>query len=82
VKDASLNAGVRCDEIGCIGRLKDARLVSMALAPEAFLEDCARAAVVISAARRRAAARRCWSTAMCGAARARLPCDGPATDSR
>jgi competence protein ComEC len=49
VKDASLNAGVRCDEVGCIGRLKDGRLVSMALAPEAFLEDCARAAVVISA---------------------------------
>jgi competence protein ComEC len=49
VKDASLNAGVRYDEIGCIGRLKDGRLVSMALAPEAFLEDCARAAAVISA---------------------------------
>jgi competence protein ComEC len=49
VKDASLNAGVRCDEIGCIGHLADGRLVSMALAPEAFLEDCARAAVVISA---------------------------------
>jgi competence protein ComEC len=49
VKDASLSAGVRCDEIGCIGHLKDGRLVSMALAPEAFFEDCARAAVVISA---------------------------------
>jgi competence protein ComEC len=49
VKDASLNAGVRCDDVGCIGRLKDGRLVSMALAPEAFLEDCARAAVVVSA---------------------------------
>jgi competence protein ComEC len=38
---------VRCDD-GCIGRLKDGRLVSMALAPEAFAEDCARAAVVVS----------------------------------
>jgi competence protein ComEC len=49
VKDASLKAGVRCDDVGCIGRLKDGRLVSMALAPEAFSEDCARAAVVVSA---------------------------------
>jgi competence protein ComEC len=49
VKDASLNAGVRCDEVGCLGRLKDGRLVSMAWAPEAFLEDCTRAAVVVSA---------------------------------
>jgi competence protein ComEC len=45
-----LKAGVRCDEVGCIGGLKDGRLVSMAaLAPEAFSEDYARATVVISA---------------------------------
>jgi competence protein ComEC len=49
VKDASLKAGVRCDEVGCIGGLKDGRLVSVALAPEAVSEDCARATVVISA---------------------------------
>ena len=47
-KDASLNDGVQCDAVGCIGRLKDGRLVSMALSPEAFAEDCARAAVVVS----------------------------------
>ncbi len=49
VKDASLNDGVRCDPDGCIGKLKDGRLTSMALLPGAFAEDCRRAAVVISA---------------------------------
>ncbi len=49
VKDKSLAAGVRCDPAGCIGRLSDGRLVSMALSVEAFAEDCARTAVVVSA---------------------------------
>jgi competence protein ComEC len=48
VKDAGLDEGVRCDAAGCIGRLADGRLVSMALSAEAFAEDCARAAIVIS----------------------------------
>ncbi len=48
-KDATLNEGVRCDAAGCIGRLSDGRLVSQALSVEAFAEDCARAAVVVSA---------------------------------
>jgi competence protein ComEC len=48
VKDASLNGGVNCDAIGCIGQLVDGRLVSMALSPAAFAEDCTRAAVVVS----------------------------------
>jgi competence protein ComEC len=47
-KDAGLGDGVRCDAIGCIGTLKDGRLVSMALSAEAFAEDCARAVVVMS----------------------------------
>jgi competence protein ComEC len=47
-KDASLHDGVTCDAIGCIGRFKDGRLASMALKVEAFAEDCARAAVVVS----------------------------------
>jgi competence protein ComEC len=47
-KDAHLRDGVRCDPAGCIGRLQDGRLVSMALTAEAFAEDCARAAVVVS----------------------------------
>ena len=48
-KDASLNDGVSCDAIGCIGKLGDGRLVSMVLDVEAFAEDCARAAVVVIA---------------------------------
>jgi competence protein ComEC len=47
-KDSSLNNGVRCDAAGCIGRLADGRLAAMALSVEAFAEDCARTAVVIS----------------------------------
>lgn len=48
-KDATLSEGVRCDAAGCIGRLKDGRPVAFALTIEAFAEDCARAAVVLSA---------------------------------
>jgi competence protein ComEC len=46
-KGKDLHDGIVCDVIGCIGRLKDGRSVSMAFKPEAFAEDCARAAVVI-----------------------------------
>lgn len=49
VKDKSLNEGVRCDPAGCIGRLADGRLVSYALAADAFAEDCTRTSLVISA---------------------------------
>ena len=48
VKDATLHDGVQCDAAGCIGRLTDGRLASQALSVEAFAEDCARAAVVVS----------------------------------
>jgi competence protein ComEC len=48
VKHATLSDGVRCDAIGCAASMKDGRFVSMALAAEAFAEDCSRAAVVIS----------------------------------
>ena len=47
-KDPSLSKGVTCDAIGCIGKLGEGRLVSMVLSVEAFAEDCARAAVVVS----------------------------------
>ncbi|MGH6728258.1 MAG: ComEC/Rec2 family competence protein [Pseudolabrys sp.] len=47
-KDVSLHDGVACDAIGCVGRLTDGRPVSFALSVEAFAEDCALAAVVIS----------------------------------
>ncbi len=48
VKDADLHRGVLCDTAGCIGRLADGRLISFVLSAEAFAEDCARAAVVVS----------------------------------
>ena len=48
-KDTTLAAGIRCDEAGCIGRLRDGSLVAIAKTVEAFEEDCRRAAVVVSA---------------------------------
>jgi competence protein ComEC len=60
IKDASRDEGVRCDAIGCIGKLGDGRLVSMVLEIEAFAEDCARAAVVVSA--RKAPSSACAAT--------------------
>jgi len=47
-KDPSLPNGVTCDAIGCIGKLRDGRSVSMVLAVEGFKEDCTHAAVVVS----------------------------------
>lgn len=47
-KDKSLHGGVTCDAIGCVGHMKDGRLASMAFKAEAFAEDCAHAAVVVS----------------------------------
>jgi competence protein ComEC len=46
--DKTLGEGVRCDDIGCVGRLRGGRLVAMPLSAEAFAEDCARAFVVVS----------------------------------
>jgi competence protein ComEC len=48
-KDPTLHNGVRCDAAGCIGKLSDGHLASMALSVEAFEEDCRRTAVVVSA---------------------------------
>jgi competence protein ComEC len=45
--DRTLGQGIACDPSGCIGKLADGALVSYALTPEAFEEDCARAALVI-----------------------------------
>ncbi len=47
--DPALGEGFRCDESGCIARLADGKLVAQVLAPEAFEEDCRRAAVVVTA---------------------------------
>jgi competence protein ComEC len=47
-KDPSLGEGIRCDAIGCVARLADGSIVTLALAAEAFEEDCRRAALVVS----------------------------------
>jgi competence protein ComEC len=47
-KDATLDQGIRCDEAGCVGRLRDGTVVAVARTIEAFVEDCRRAAVVVS----------------------------------
>jgi competence protein ComEC len=41
-------SGILCDDVGCIAKLKDGRMVAVVRAAEAFEEDCLRAAVVIS----------------------------------
>jgi competence protein ComEC len=46
--DPGLRAGLTCDEIACVARLKDGTLISVVLQAEAFEEDCTLAAVVIS----------------------------------
>jgi competence protein ComEC len=47
-KDNTLANGIRCDEAGCIGKLRDGTQVAIARTIEAFAEDCLRAAVVLS----------------------------------
>ena len=44
-----MGQGIACDPSGCIGRLADGQLVSYALTPDAFEDDCGRAAVVVAA---------------------------------
>ena len=44
----ALGEGIACDPAGCIGKLADGRLVSYVLAPDAFEEDCRRAAVIVA----------------------------------
>jgi competence protein ComEC len=46
--DRSLFAGPRCDPAGCVSRLPDGRAVAQVLRPDAFREDCGRAAVIVS----------------------------------
>ena len=49
VDDQSLGRGFDCDDNGCIATVASDRLVSQVLAPDAFEEDCERAAVVVTA---------------------------------
>lgn len=46
--DASLSEGVSCDEAGCVVAAADGTLVALALAPDAFADDCVRAAIIVT----------------------------------
>lgn len=46
--DSSLGEGTKCDATGCVARLADGRFVALALSPEAFEDDCRRAAVLVT----------------------------------
>jgi competence protein ComEC len=48
-KDHTLDDGIRCDDAGCVVRLRDGSLVAIAKTIEAFEEDCRRAVLVVSA---------------------------------
>ncbi|HVX77315.1 MAG TPA: ComEC/Rec2 family competence protein [Bradyrhizobium sp.] len=49
VADPSLADGVSCDEVGCVTPLSDGGLVSLALRPEALVDDCDRAVLIVTA---------------------------------
>ena len=48
VNDKGLGDGIACDPLGCVGKLADGRAVSYAFAPDAFEEDCRRAAIIVA----------------------------------
>src|SRR5262249_11900117 len=48
-KDPTLDSGIRCDDAGCVARLRDGSLIAIARTVEALAEDCRRAAVVVTA---------------------------------
>jgi competence protein ComEC len=47
--DPSLSVASKCDHAGCIGTAADGKLIALSLSPEAFGDDCARAAIVVTA---------------------------------
>jgi competence protein ComEC len=48
-RDPSLGEGVSCDEAGCVVAMADGDLVARALRADALADDCARAALVVTA---------------------------------
>jgi competence protein ComEC len=46
--DRSLGQGIACDPSGCIGKLGNGGVVAYAVEPEAFEDDCARAALIVA----------------------------------
>jgi len=48
VTDASLTDGVSCDDSGCVVLASDGSTIALTLKPDAFADDCARAAVIVT----------------------------------
>ncbi|NGX94931.1 MAG: ComEC/Rec2 family competence protein, partial [Candidatus Afipia apatlaquensis] len=46
--EASLTDGVSCDPSGCVVQAADGSTVALTLKPDAFADDCARAAVIVT----------------------------------
>jgi len=46
--DRGLGQGIGCDPSGCVGKLADGAFIAFPLAPDAYDEDCRRAALVIA----------------------------------
>jgi len=46
--DKTLADGVTCDDIGCVANLSDGAVVTLALSPEAFADDCRVAVLIVS----------------------------------
>lgn len=46
--DPSLMGGVSCDGSGCVVQAADGAIIALTLKPEAFADDCARAAVIVT----------------------------------
>jgi competence protein ComEC len=47
-RDAAAAKGGGCDDYGCVARATDGRLVAVIAARDAFIEDCARVAIVVT----------------------------------
>jgi competence protein ComEC len=46
--DSSLADGVSCDDAGCVMPLADGRFIALTLRSDAFADDCARAALIVT----------------------------------
>jgi competence protein ComEC len=46
--DPTLGTGVACDDGGCVTALADGALVTLALQPDAFVDDCVRATIIVT----------------------------------
>jgi len=47
--DGSLSEGVSCDDEGCVAQMAGGRLIALSLKPDGLADDCARAALIVTA---------------------------------